>query len=355
MDARKSEPKKLSMTSTKQEMLDAYNNVLKQLQEKDEAELKPEKKVEEKKQKEAVQVAQALSSEGAINDIANLRIEISKVLTQISDKLEEEVSKFRKVQEAIEFKQKEIEELYGIEKEAMSLAALIEAQNRRQREFESRMASEKEQLAGQIETTRLQWEEEKKSRDFQMKEWDASEKKRRDREREEFDYGFKREQKVAIEALQDEKSRLEKEISAKRIELEVELSEREKAVAERETELAELQKRAAAFPKELENAVARATKDVSDRTGQEAKAREELLHKEFEGEKNVLKTRIESLEKTVKDQHEQIAKLSQQLEKAYQKIEDVAVKTIEGASNAQSLTQFQQLFAEQVRRQGQDK
>ena len=60
MDSKKAETKKLSMTNTKQEMLDAYHAVLKQVQEKDEVELKPEKKLEEKKQKEAVQVALAL-------------------------------------------------------------------------------------------------------------------------------------------------------------------------------------------------------------------------------------------------------------------------------------------------------
>jgi hypothetical protein len=44
---------------------------------------------------------------------------------------------------------------------------------------------------------------------------------------------------------------IEKEIVAKKSELEAELSAREKAVSERETELAELHKRASALPKEL--------------------------------------------------------------------------------------------------------
>ena len=47
----KKDSKKLSMTSTKQEMLDSYNSLLKQLQEKQSGELKPEKKIEEKKRK----------------------------------------------------------------------------------------------------------------------------------------------------------------------------------------------------------------------------------------------------------------------------------------------------------------
>jgi len=49
MAENKMEPKKVSMSSTKQEMLNAYNALLKQLQEKDETELKPEKRIEEKK------------------------------------------------------------------------------------------------------------------------------------------------------------------------------------------------------------------------------------------------------------------------------------------------------------------
>ncbi len=355
MDAKKPDPKKLSMTSTKQEMLDAYQIVLKQLQEKDMTELKPEKKMEEKKQQEAVQVALALSSDGASRDIANLKLEIGKTLSQISDKLDDEVSKFRKIEEAVRFKEKELEEFYGIEKSALSLAALIEAQNAKQQEFESKMASDKAQLRDEIESTRLRWAEEKQAREAGAKEWDAAEKKRRDREREEFDYGFKRDRKLAIEALEDQKARLEKEIASSRAQAEEELAAREKAVAENEAELHDLRKRAAIFPDELQSAIAKAIKETTERLALSAQGREDLLRKEFEGERNVLQTRVEALDKTVKDQHEQIARLSAQLEKAYQKIEDVAVKTIEGAANTQSLTNLQQLLSDQMRKQTQER
>jgi predicted phage-related endonuclease len=46
--------RELSMSKTKEEMLDAYHALLKQLQEKREAELKPEKEIEEKKKREVV-------------------------------------------------------------------------------------------------------------------------------------------------------------------------------------------------------------------------------------------------------------------------------------------------------------
>ena len=52
---------------------------------------------------------------------------------------------------------------------------------------------------------------------------------------------------------------------------------------------------------------------------------------------------------------EQIAKLSLQMEKAYQKVQDIAVKAIEGSSNAKSLANLQQLLNEQTRKQPQEK
>ena len=137
--------------------------------------------------------------------------------------------------------------------------------------------------------------------------------------------------------------------------MERELVKREKAVAEREQELTELRNRVNAFPKEMEAAVNKSVKEITERLKGEAGGREELLRKEFDGERNVLNTRIDSAEKTVKEQGDQIAKLSLQMEKAYQKVQDIAVKAIEGSSNAKSLANLQQLLNEQMRKQPQEK
>src|SRR5947199_10240547 len=59
--------------------------------------------------------------------------------------------KVKSLQKAIETEQKEIEELYGIEKAAGSLAALIEAQNQKRRQFEVELSSQKDELEREIE------------------------------------------------------------------------------------------------------------------------------------------------------------------------------------------------------------
>lgn len=355
MEDKKIQPKKLTTANTKQEMLEAYHTVLKQLEAQKELDLKPEKKLEEKKAKEVIQVADSLSTEGIARETSTLKIETGKILAQISDRMEEEINKYKTIQNAVALKEKELQELYEIEKSAMTLAALVESQNQKRQAFEADMAVKKEELNQEIETSRAEWEKEKTDYEFMIKERDVAEKKRRDREKEEYDYAFKREQKLAKDKFEDEKAKLEKEGQLKKEQMEGELKLREKAIAEQEAELTDLRKKVAAFPKEMEAAINRAVKETTERLNLEAKNREELQKRESAGEKNVLTTRIESLEKTVKEQSERIARLNQQLEKAYQQVQDIAVKTIEGSSNAKALANLQQWMSEQMKNPSQEK
>lgn len=83
---------------------------------------------------------------------------------------------------------------------------------------------------------------------------------------------------------------------------------------------------------------------------QEASAREEILKREFTGERNVLTARNAALEHTVKEQAEQISKLLQQSEKAYGQVQEIAVRAIEGSANSKQLANLQQLLADQGRK-----
>jgi hypothetical protein len=343
-------PKKLSDKNTKQEMIEAYEALSKQLQEKRASEINPEKRQEERVVEEAVKTATTLVPENIDREIGGLKADIGKMLGEIAEKLSVESAKFRQLQKAVESKQRELEELYGIEKTAVTLAALIETQNQKKRDFEEEMAREREEAAQEINSTRSEWEKEQKIREAELKERDVADKKTRDREKEAFDYAFKRDQQAMRDKFNDEKATLEKEIARKKEAAERELAEREKNIAAREKELAELRTRAAAFPKELETTVEKAVKDSVDRIKLEAKNREDLLRKEFEGERNVLSTKIESLDKVLKDVSAQNAKLSQQAEAAYQKVQEIAEKSIEGASHAKSFAELQKLFSEQNRK-----
>jgi len=331
--------KKLSTTNTKQEMLDSYNDLLTQLEDQREAVATPEQKIVEKATKQVVAVADALTADTIIGEISGLKAEVGKVLTTLSDRLEKESGRYEAVKKAILEKEKELAEIYEIQKAASSLSALIEAQNLKKIEFESDMAERKEVLASEIEGTRQEWQKERAQRSADIKEQDAVDAKKRAREKEEYDYNLQRERQTVKDAfekekagLEEEKERLEREIALRREQSDREFSEREQAIARQEQELADLRARVAAYPKELESTVAREVKMAVDKVQTEAKFKLELLNKEFEGERNVLESRIASFEVQVKEQAARISTLGEQVEKSYIQVQAIAVKAVEGSA-----------------------
>jgi len=322
------EEKQITLSNTKKEMLEAYNELLKQLQEKEAQQIVPEKKAEEKTAREVVKTADSLTIDGVVQGINTLKFEIGKLLNEISDKLENEVKRFGDIQAAIAVKEKELQEVYEISRAAQSLAALIEAHNREKEEFEQEMSRRREELAREIESTRQQWNSEVEKHKELLKEQQEEERKHREREKEEYLYDFARHKKVELDKLQDEKEKQKRDFQQEIEEKEKELLERENEVKTREEELALLRKKVDNFPKELEAATSRVTKETTERLQKEFTNTEALLKKDFAGEKNVFLTKIESMEKTIKQQQEEIDKLSRQLESAYKRIEDIAVKTV---------------------------
>ena len=161
--------RKGSEKKTKQEMLEAYQDAFKQLEEKRADELNPQKRLEEKAAAEAVKTAGALSPEEIDRGIGRLKADIGRMLAEVSERLAAEDGKFRSLEKAIETKQAEIQELYGIEKAAATLAALIESQNQKRREFEVELERQKAELAREVEVTRTEWDLEQKQHDQEIK------------------------------------------------------------------------------------------------------------------------------------------------------------------------------------------
>ncbi|MFC1760487.1 hypothetical protein ACFL6U_00220 [Planctomycetota bacterium] len=359
MPPRKSaDAEEISMKNTKKELLEAYQQVLAQIEEKEKSQLNPQQTLKQKKEGEVVAMVARLSAEGVVGEIDHLKADMIKLLANVADKLAREVERFEKTQLAIEIKERELKEIYEIDKAAATLAALIESQQQERQRFAEEMASDRETLACEIKETRLQWERKKAEYEAQAKEQAQEETKQRKRKEEEYQYAFDREKQLARNKFEDEqacllagKEALEKEMVMLREQTEKGLQEREQRIAEKENQFTALQVQVDEFPKKLELAIAQAVKDATERLELQAQYRQDLQQKEYQGEKNVLTTRIQSLEKTVQEQNEQLAKLSQHQEAAYQKVQDVAVKAIEGASRVGAFSELQQTLAEQTKRQ----
>jgi hypothetical protein len=347
--AEKSTPKK---RPPRQQMLEALAETEKAVAERREARATPEEKVEAKLAAQAVSVADELSTEGVGKSISELKSVVGKMLGQLSDRLEEQVARYVQIQRAIVAKDAELKEIYEIQRSASTLTALIESQEQQRVRFEAELAEMKRQLEREVEQTRSDWEAEKRQRDAEAKERDSAEMKRREREKEEYRYAFAREQQQARDKFADEMARANKELAERKAAAERELAERERAVQAREEELAALRRRVEGLAAETDAAVARAVKEALARQQQDAAAREELVKREFAGERNVLTTRIGLLEQTVKEQAEQIDRLQDRADKAYGQVQEIAVRAIEGSGSSKQLAGLQQMLAEQARKGG---
>jgi hypothetical protein len=345
--AEKAAPKR---RSSRQAMVEIVAEAEKTVTQRKETEAKPEERIAAKTVRDAVAVADALSSDGVVRSIGELKSTIARTLTQLSDRLEEEIGKYSQICRAITAKDSELQEIYEIQRSASTLLAFLETQQRKQEEMQREFQTEKEQLECEIETTRAEWEQEKQQHEQDTKERDAGEQKRRQREQEEYKYNFAREQQIARDRSGDELTKAQKELLERQTQLEREWGQREKALAAREQELAELQARDAGFAHELQVAAEAAAAEATQRAEQQHQAAQELLRRELEGEKNVLATKIAALERTVQEQAEQLARLEQQAEKAYSQVQEIAVRAIEGSASTKQLANLQQLFSDQVRK-----
>ncbi len=235
-------------------------------------------------------------------------------------------------------KQEELNTIYEVETAASDLAALIEAQQAKKEDFEREMDVLRAEIDKEIQETRAAWVSERAEHDQQIKEQTEFLKKQRQREKEEHDYTFAREKEQSKNKLEDELEALAKEIDQKRkafdqeINLQkVELDSREDAITKRETNMDTLQKEVESFPGQLESKVNKAIDETTKRLMSDYKKNEALLQAKFDGEKNVLLSKIESLEKMVKSQEVQIAELSKRNEQAYEKVQDIANRAVASA------------------------
>lgn len=339
----------------RKEVAEAIASAKTQVDEQRDQQSSPELQARERAAASAVQAANELSVDAVVKSIAEIKLTVGRTLSELSDRLEDQVRSYRQISDAVGVKEKELAELFEIERSAATLLSVVQAQRVKQEQFEQEMADEKRELDAEIEKTRADWEAEKNQREADLKSADELEQQRQKRVRDEFNYTFAREQKTMKDQLADERARLEREIAEQKRAHDQTTAEREKLLAAREGELAGLAKRVENFPAELEASVKKAVEIETRQLKSDAMNKEELLKRDFAAERNVLAGRVSALEDALKERDNRIEKLLAQLEKAQALVHETALRSIEGASASRSLGELQQRLVESARKSGDEK
>ena len=341
----------VSLKNTKQEILEAYESIRKELEEKEKQSLNASKIIQEKQNTETVKKSDKLIEENINEKINLLKADIVNSLNELSEQLSQAEIDYKNLKSSIDIKDNYLKEIYGIEHSALSLASLIEANNFKKTQFEKEYLDRKNILESELEELRKKIEDEKKSYEILTKEKEDEFKTYWDRKKEEFEYNFKRESEQKLNSLDDDLKNIKRSIEEEREKFQKEtleknkaFEEREKKITEKEQAYAELSEKAAAFPAKLEGEVSSAVKSTTEKLKSDFALEKELIHKEYEGKLNVLNTKIESLEKTIEEQNKHISVLSSQHEKAYMQVQQIATSAIQGNLDKNSQNKFEQIL-----------
>ena len=328
----------VSMSNTKKELLDAYAEARRRVDEQRKELLSAEKARTAAEKEVARAVAVQDSESDPIKRIHDLRAVLGNELLGLADRFEHEMQTFKNVQFAVEQKKKELETLYGIEAQVEDLSGLIALHAEKKKAFNEQEQLQKQTFDEEMKTRRLQWEKEQKEAEARVEEARTERKVKWKREQEEYDYALNREREQRRNELDDELKTLTREIETKQAEFDAacvakqgELSWREEIVAEREKVMDELQQKVNTFSASVDEAVSRSVKDNTEKLTAEFRARESLATATHDGEIRVLQSRIESLDKQVEVQLVQIDRLSEKQESAYQKVQDIASRAVDSA------------------------
>jgi hypothetical protein len=324
--------KAISEKSTKNEIMEAYNELLVKVREQKSLDAKAVKK--ETEEKEVVKAALENSVEHIVKRHADLKLEIVNSMDSLEEKLIKEYKKLTELQQAIEVQTKLLHELFQITAEADSLAALMLAQQEKEDAFDRQMEQKKGDFEAEMAQKRAQWKKDQDEYEMARKEREAQLKKERTREEEEYAYDLQLTRKKDSDEYEAKKAGLEKELTDRKASYERELAEREQAVVLREKELEELRVKVESFPKELERAIKETEKTITERFEFKFRHEKELTAKEIEGERRLSQQTIEALERKIEEQGEQVRQLTQRANEATLQVQNIAIKAIEGASSS---------------------
>lgn len=244
------------------------------------------------------------------------------------------VSRYNDVVAAIDIKEKELKEIYGIEKNAQTLVALINGYKGKEEELKE--AHEKV-VAERKEEIRLLSEEKIAMLDSIDEETEAKKKeieKQRQREENEYAYDLMRQRKLENDEWQDQKKTREAELRAK----EVDLAERFKTLEERESYVEELETKVNAIPGMLETAKEEGIQKGKADADKSHVFEIRSLKTSHEYEVKSLNDKIAVYEANINRLENANAELQEKLDTAYAQMRDLAADTVKSTGGVKILS-----------------
>jgi hypothetical protein len=281
------------------------------------------------KNKEIVARATNYTVDTIVKGMADLQLEFGSIVSELSEKLTSEVEKLTEAKQAIEIEAQHRTELQKIRVVADALYIITQEHQQSLKGIEQQLASEQEELIKEQNQVRKNWAQNAKEYAEQQAELATITAKERQKEQDEFQYKLTRDRQLQADTYAETKRNQEQEIQSRDREQQKQWKEREKFLKDNQKLLEENVAKVAAFPAELEEAVKKAREEAIKETSADAKVKADLFEKEWEGAKQGYEMKIQSLERVVDRQSEQITAMTEQLQSVMNQAQSLAMRAFE--------------------------
>jgi hypothetical protein len=316
---------KITMKSTKQEIMEAYEEAMKKIAESESGKDDPVAAAKAENDKKIIESAQMIVEDNILNPVI--------------------IERYENLKTAIEMKNKELQELYGIETKANSLVAMINAYKDKEIELKDKYNARTKELDDEFTKKELILKEEiasleKSKEDLinkiqnESNELTKSLNKKHKREEEEYEYNLKRSRKVENDRWEDEKAAREKE-----------LTEREAAVKADEAELADRTSYIEELEKKVEE-IPELIQDAKDKAFAEGKAKADksnafevrALKQQNDYNTQIFDDKVDRLYSEVDSLKAEKTNLQAKLDDAYAQMRELAAETVKSTGGVKILS-----------------
>ena len=316
---------KITMKSTKQEIMEAYEEAMKKIAESESGKDDPVAVAKAENDKKIIESAQMIAEDNILNPVI--------------------IERYENLKTAIEMKNKELQELYGIETKANSLVAMINAYKDKEIELKDKYNARTKELDDEFTKKELILKEEiasleKSKEDLinkiqnESNELTKSLNKKHKREEEEYEYNLKRSRRVENDRWEDEKAAREKE-----------LTEREAAVKADEAELAdrtsyieELEKKVEEIPVLIQDAKDKALAEGKAKADKSNAFEVRTLKQQNDYNTQILNDKVDRLYSEVDSLKAEKANLQAKLDDAYAQMRELAAETVKSTGGVKILS-----------------
>lgn len=313
----------VSLKSTKDQILAAYNQVLSKLTEKQSD--SPQEKKQKEEKAVVVEVASKLTSESILKDLSTLKLRSIQDIDGLSGNLLNEFTKLTTIRHAIEEEQQHLQDLYQIKETANTLAALIQAQAEEKETFEQEKVLKQQQFDQDMNEAKAAWKKQLTTLEIEAKDRKEFLEKERKREEEDYRYTLDVKRRKELDDYDRHKAELEKDLEDRK----AALDQRETNLKEQETLLNNLTLQVEEFSEVVKQAVADAEESLRSQLEKEHQYFLELKTRENITSQKLSDQKVSYLEAKIKEQDQLIKTLTQKADAATEQVQSIANRALD--------------------------